>query len=47
MKFSICNEIFRDWKLEDVFAFARKVGYDAVELAPFTLANYVKFFLYG
>lgn len=41
MKFAICNEIFKDWKLEDTFAFAARAGYDAVELAPFTLANSV------
>jgi sugar phosphate isomerase/epimerase len=41
MKFGICNEIFKDWKIEDTFAFAAKTGYDAVEIAPFTLAKYV------
>ena len=41
MKFAICNEIFQGWKLEDTFAYAAKVGYDAVEIAPFTIANYV------
>jgi sugar phosphate isomerase/epimerase len=41
MKFAICNEIFKDWKLEDTIAFAAKTGYDAVEIAPFTIANYV------
>ncbi len=39
MKFAICNEIFRDWPLDDVFAHAAKLGYHAVEIAPFTLAN--------
>ena len=41
MKFGICNEIFQGWKIEDTFAYAAKAGYDAVEIAPFTLANYV------
>ncbi|MEW6159623.1 MAG: sugar phosphate isomerase/epimerase family protein [Verrucomicrobiota bacterium] len=41
MKFAICNEIFQGWKLEDTFAFAAKAGYDAVEIAPFTIANAV------
>ena len=41
MKFAICNEIFQGWKLEDAFACAAKSGYDAVEIAPFTIANYV------
>lgn len=41
MKFAICNEIFQNWKLEDTFAYAAQAGYDAIEIAPFTLANYV------
>ena len=41
MKFAICNEIFKDWKLEEAMAFARKVGYDAIEIAPFTIAKSV------
>jgi sugar phosphate isomerase/epimerase len=43
MKFGICNEIFHQtlatpWTLEKAMAFAAKVGYDAIEIAPFTLA---------
>jgi sugar phosphate isomerase/epimerase len=41
MQFGICNEIFKGWSLPDTFAFARRVGYDAVEIAPFTIANFV------
>jgi len=41
MQFAICNEIFKDWKLEDAMACASKAGYDAIEIAPFTIANYV------
>jgi sugar phosphate isomerase/epimerase len=41
MQFAICNEIFRDWKIEEVFAYCGKIGYDAVEIAPFTLGNSV------
>ena len=41
MKFAICNEIFKDWKLDDAMDFAARVGYDAIELAPFTLAPLV------
>jgi sugar phosphate isomerase/epimerase len=41
MKFGICNEIFQGWKLDDAMAFAKRVGYDGIEIAPFTLAKYV------
>ena len=41
MRFAICNEIFQGWKVEDGMSFARRAGYDAIEIAPFTLANYV------
>lgn len=41
MRFAICNEIYQDWKLEDVFAHAANLGYAGVELAPFTLAESV------
>ena len=41
MQFGICNEIFEGWSLPDIFRFAKKAGYDAVEIAPFTIANYV------
>ncbi len=41
MQFGICSEIFKDWKIEDAMVFARKTGYDAIEIAPFTIAKYV------
>jgi sugar phosphate isomerase/epimerase len=41
VKFAICNEIFKGWSLEDTMAFAAKAGYDAVEIAPFTIAKCV------
>jgi sugar phosphate isomerase/epimerase len=41
MKFGICNEIFADWPLADAFGFAAAAGYDAVEIAPFTVARRV------
>jgi sugar phosphate isomerase/epimerase len=41
MRFAICNEIFKGWKLEDTFAHAARLGYAAVEIAPFTLAESV------
>jgi sugar phosphate isomerase/epimerase len=41
MQFAICNEIFRGWTPQDTFAYAANAGYDAVEIAPFTLAKLV------
>jgi sugar phosphate isomerase/epimerase len=41
MKFAICNEIFQGWKLEDTLAYAARLGYAGVEIAPFTLADSV------
>jgi sugar phosphate isomerase/epimerase len=41
MPFAICNEIYQGWKLEDAMSHAAQAGYDAIEIAPFTLANYV------
>src|SRR5512136_1313296 len=41
MRFAICNEIYQDWKLEEVLAHAAHLGYAGVEIAPFTLANSV------
>ncbi len=41
MPFGICNEIFQGWSLADTLAYAKKVGYDAVEIAPFTITKHV------
>jgi len=38
MKLGTCNEYFEDWTLEEVFEYAAEIGYDGVEIAPFTLA---------
>jgi sugar phosphate isomerase/epimerase len=37
MKFALCNEIFRDLPLKDAFQKIADVGYQGVEVAPFTL----------
>lgn len=42
MKFAICNETFQGWKIEDIFRTAREIGYDGVEIAPFTIADSVE-----
>ena len=41
MKFGTCNEYFEGWPIEDVFTYAAEIGYDGVEIAPFTLADSV------
>ena len=41
MKFAICSEIFKGWPIEEALQFAAKTGYDAMEIAPFTLADSV------
>ena len=41
MKFAICNEIFQGWKFEAILSYAARLGYDGVEVAPFTLADSV------
>lgn len=41
MPFAICNEIYQGWTAEDSFQHAAQTGYDAVEIAPFTLAPLV------
>jgi sugar phosphate isomerase/epimerase len=41
MKFAICNETYKDWKLDDIMAHVSQCGYDAIEIAPFTLAERV------
>ena len=41
MKFGICNEIFEGWSMEDTMEYVAKTGYDCLEIAPFTISNYV------
>ncbi|MFP4503022.1 MAG: sugar phosphate isomerase/epimerase family protein [Candidatus Hydrogenedentota bacterium] len=42
MKFGICSEIFKDWNdIARTVNFVKEVGYDGLEIAPFTFANYV------
>ena len=42
MKFAICNEIFQGWPLPRIFSYAAKLGYRAVEIAPFTISDSVE-----
>ena len=38
MRFAICNEIFQDWPIDRAMSFAAATGYEAIEIAPFTVA---------
>jgi len=42
IKFAICNELFEGWPLERVLTYCAEVGYDGVEVAPFTLAKDIR-----
>jgi D-psicose/D-tagatose/L-ribulose 3-epimerase len=37
MRWALCNEILEDRPLEEAFGFIANVGYEALELAPYTL----------
>jgi sugar phosphate isomerase/epimerase len=41
MKFAMCNEFCRGMTLDEACALAADVGYDGIEIAPFTLADSV------
>lgn len=41
MTFAICNDIFQGWTFEEACQYTARAGYDAIEIAPFTLARYV------
>lgn len=39
MRLSLCNEVLQPWDLARQCAFARAVGYDGLEIAPFTFSD--------
>jgi sugar phosphate isomerase/epimerase len=41
LKYAICNELFEGWPFEKAFAFSAECGYTGIEVAPFTVSNYV------
>ena len=42
MKFGICSEIFKDWNdIARTVNYVKEVGYDGLEIAPFTFSPYV------
>jgi len=42
IRFGICNELFEGWPLERVLAYCAALGYEGVEVAPFTLAEDIR-----
>lgn len=38
IRFGICNELFENWDFADVCRTVKGLGYDGLEIAPFTLA---------
>lgn len=38
IRLGICNEMFEGWELADICRTAKEIGYEGLELAPFTLA---------
>jgi sugar phosphate isomerase/epimerase len=42
MKFATCNEPWKDTPVEEVFRIAARLGFEGVEIAPFTLAERVE-----
>ncbi|MCA9265356.1 MAG: sugar phosphate isomerase/epimerase [Planctomycetales bacterium] len=37
MKLAICNETFQDWPFDRAFGYAHELGYEGIEIAPFTI----------
>jgi sugar phosphate isomerase/epimerase len=42
IRFGICNELFEGWPLERVLRTCAEIGYQGVEVAPFTLAEDIR-----
>jgi hypothetical protein len=40
-KFAMCNETFENWPFGKVCRFVAECGYTGLEIAPFTIAQYV------
>ena len=42
VKFALCNEIMKEFEIEKQFEVAAEIGFDALEIAPFTLNDWVQ-----
>lgn len=42
MRIAICNELFGGWRLEKIFNYVSQLGYEGVEIAPFTLSEDIR-----
>ena len=42
MKLAICNEIFKEWDFGKICDFISSLGYNGIEIAPFTFAADVR-----
>src|ERR1043166_7292413 len=42
MRYAICNETFEGWEHERVCRFVAGLGYQGLEIAPFTLASSIE-----
>jgi sugar phosphate isomerase/epimerase len=42
MRIGICNELFQGWPIGQIFEYAARLGFEGVEIAPFTLADSVR-----
>lgn len=38
-RFSVCNEIYKDFEFRDACRHMKRLGYEGIEIAPFTLAE--------
>src|SRR5690242_14129473 len=38
IRLGICNELFEGWEFADVCRTVKEIGFDGLEIAPFTLA---------
>lgn len=42
IKFSICNELFKGWSIERIVRYISRIGYEGIEIAPFTISSDIR-----